>query len=154
MNLETKKISFKSYLVFLSVLLSTMGMSAQDCTLDIGGKNSETLIRIFQLNRPQISKMETLQAELSVETKTIEEAIQKLFDTQPQSTPEELTVLADKYKVLKEKMVKASAATDKKLLEVFNQKQYERYITLCNEAFRRPIQVVPQVLQDSLVSPE
>lgn len=154
MNLETKKISFKSYLVFLLVLLSTMVISAQDCTLDVGGKNTETLIRIFQLNGPQISQMETLQAELSVETKTIEEAIQKLFDTQPQSTPEELTTLTDKYKVLKEKMVNASAATDKKLLELFNEKQYERYVALCNEAFRRPIKVVPQVLQDSLVSPE
>jgi len=154
MNLETKKISFKSYLVFLLVLLSTMVLSAQDCTLDVGGKNTETLIRIFQLNGPQISQMETLQAELSVETKTIEEAIQKLFDTQPQSTPEELTTLTDKYKVLKEKMVNASAATDKKLLELFNEKQYERYVALCNEAFRRPIKVVPQVLQDSLVSPE
>lgn len=154
MNLETKKISFKSYLVFLLVLLSTMVISAQDCTLDVGGKNTETLIRIFQLNSPQISQMETLQAELNVETKTIEEAIQKLFDTQPQSTPEELTALTDKYKVLKEKMVNASAATDKKLLELFNEKQYERYVALCNEAFRRPIKVVPQVLQDSLVSPE
>lgn len=154
MNLETKMDSFKISLLFFTLLVFPFLGSAQDCTLDIGGKNTDMLIDVFQLNGEQISQMEAWQAELEIETKTIEAAIQKLFDTQPQSSPEELTILADKYKVLKEKMVSASAATDKKLLEIFNKKQYERYIGLCTEALRRPIKVVPVIVQDTLVNPE
>jgi hypothetical protein len=154
MNLETKMNSFKISFIFFILLVFPFLGSAQDCTLDIGGKNTDMLIDVFQLNAQQISQMETWRAELAIETKIIEEAIQKLFETQPQSTPEELTALADKYKVLKEKMVKASAATDKKLLEVFNKKQYERYLGLCTEALRRPIKVVPLGVHDTIVDPE
>lgn len=140
--------------MFLTFFLCTFWGMAQDCTLDIGGKNADTLVQVFQMNEEQIGQMETWGAELNVEIKVIEEEIQKLFDNHPQSTPEELTTLAGKYKVFQQKIVDASKATDKKLLSIFNSKQYDRYLELCHEAIREPIQVVPLVLKDSVVDPE
>lgn len=144
----------KIYITFFVFLLFSFSGKAQDCTLDIGGKHTDTLIKIFQMNAEQISKMETLSAELEIEIKIVEDEIQKLFDNQPQSTPEELTALAEKYKVLQEKIVSASKAADKMLLSNFNERQYNRYLDLCSEAIRRPIRVVPVSLKDTIVDPE
>lgn len=140
--------------MFLTFFLCVLSGKAQDCTLDIGGKNSDTLIQVFQMSQEQIGQMEAWRTELNVEIKVIEDEIQKLFDNHPQSTPEELTTLADKYKIFQQKIVDASKATDKKLLSIFNVNQYERYIDLCNEAFSKPIQVVPVSQKNSIVVPE
>jgi len=136
--------------MFLTFFLCGFSGMAQDCTLDIGGKNTDTLIGVFQMSKEQISQMETWRAELDIEIKVFEDEIQKLFDNHPQSTPEELNTLAGKYKVFQQKIVDASKATDKNLLAIFNTKQYERYLELCHEAIRKPIQVVPLVLKDSI----
>ncbi len=135
-------------LVFLSV-----PVHAQNCTLDIGGKNFKAIIDVFQLNEAQMATLETLQGELAVVTKSLEEQIEKLLAEHPQSTEEELIKLADKYKVLQQKIVTASYDSDKKLLSEFNAKQYERYLQLCKAAIRRPIAVVPKVYNDS-IAPE
>jgi hypothetical protein len=142
---------------FVSVLFFSffsLCLSAQDCTLDIGGKNSETLIKVFQLNDVQVAQMETLSTELDLSNKALQEDIQKLFDSHPQSTPEELTTLADKYRVLQRKMVDASWEADKKLLTIFNERQYQRYLELCSEALRAPIKVIPTGVKDSIADPE
>ncbi len=139
---------------FVAVVLFSFSGNAQDCTLDVGGKNSDMLIKVFQMNAEQIAKMEALGAELKIETKVIEDEIQKLFDNHPQSTPEELTTLSEKYKVFQLKIIMASKATDKMLLSSFNEKQYNRYLELCYEAVRKPIKVLPAVVKDTIVVPE
>ena len=118
---------------------------AQECTLDIGGKNADSVIEIFQLNEAQQLQMEELRTGYSITYKAIDEEMQKLLSEHPQSTPDELTTMAEKYRALKEKMVSASRAVDKKLLASFNQRQYDLYLSLCFEAFRRPIQVTPVI---------
>ena len=138
---------------FILLLFSFFG-NAQDCTLDVGGKNTDILVKVFQMNAEQIGEMETLGAELEIEIKVIEDEIQKLFDNHPQSTTEELTTLSVKYKVLQEKIVMASKATDKMLLSSFNEKQYDRYLELCYEAVRKPIKVLPVSIKDTIVNPE
>ncbi len=154
MNLETRIMYSKIVVPFFVLLLCSFCGNAQDCTLDVGGKNTDILIKVFQMNEAQISKMETLRAELAIETKVIEDEIQKLFDNHPQSSPEELETLSNKYKVFQEKIVMASKATDKMLLSSFNEKQYERYLELCYEAVRRPIKVKPIGLTDTISTPE
>ncbi|HEA21310.1 MAG TPA: hypothetical protein ENH87_10365 [Pricia antarctica] len=145
-------MSFKKLLAKYVILLLffTGALQAQVCTLDIGGKNAETMVRVFQLNEAQMMILETLQGELDVETKSLNEQIEKLLASHPQSTEEELIKLADKYKVLQQKIVKASYDSDKKLLSEFNPKQYERYLQLCKAAIRQPISVVPKVYRDSI----
>lgn len=124
--------------------------SAQDCTLGIGGKNAEAMVTVFQLNETQIATMETLQGKLEIETKIIEEQIEKLLAEHPQSKEQDLIVMGDKYKALQHKLVQASYESDKTLLATFNTKQYERYLELCNAAIRRPIRITPKFYKDSI----
>ncbi len=126
---------------------------AQDCTLDIGGRNSDAVMTIFQLNDTQQATMGNLKGELQITKKVLEDEIQKLFDTHPQSTQQELITLSDKYKDLKQKMVDAAWEADKQLLATFNPKQYQRYLDLCNEALRKPIKIMPVSYKDS-IAPE
>ena len=145
---------YSKVIVSFIALFVSLSVSAQDCTLDVGGKNTDVLVKVFQMNAAQVGNMETLSAELKLETKVIEDEIQKLFDSHPQSTPEELTTLSEKYKVFQEKIVMASKATDKMLLSIFNEKQYDRYLELCYEAVRKPIKVLPTSVKDTIVDPE
>ncbi len=139
-------------------LLLSFSSNAQECILGIGGENTEVLKSVFQLNEDQMSQMQVWSAELKIETSAIEDSIQKLLDQHPQSTPDELIILADKYKVLQQKIVDASFSADKRLLSVFNERQYDRYLALCYDAIRTPIEinttVVPDIQKDSVVDPE
>ena len=134
----------------VSLIFFSGSLHAQTCTLDLGGKNAETMIKVFQLNEAQLGILETLQGELAVETKSLNEEIEKLLAEHPQSSQEELLKLAEKYKVLQQKIVTASYESDKKLLSEFNAKQYNRYLELCRAAIRQPISVVPKVYNDSI----
>lgn len=124
-----------------------------DCTLGLGSSNTENIVTIFQLNKSQIAVLEELQGKVEVTNKLLEEETKKLFAEHPQSTEAEMIVLAEKYKKLQQKMVDLTKENDTKLLETFNAKQYERYKSLCNEAFRDPIHVIPTVYNDS-IAPE
>ena len=136
----------------ISLILLTTSTQAQSCTLDIGGENAETLVKVFQMNEAQVATMKILQQTLAMETEALESQIENLLAEHPQSTEEELLDLAEKYKVLQQKVIEASYETDKKLLSEFNAKQYDRYLQLCKAAIRRPISVVPKVYNDSIPS--
>lgn len=138
----------KRYVVVLFSLFCFYG-NAQDCLLGIGGNDAETIVDIFQLNENQQATMETLQDELEIETKGINEQIEKLLAEHPQSKDADLIVLADKYKVLRQQILDASYRCDKALLATFNTKQYNRYVELCREAIRRPIAVVPMTYDEA-----
>lgn len=140
----------KAFYALLAIISLSFSAIAQNCTLDIGGKNIDLIVTVFQLNEAQVSTMEQLRAELEIKAKSVEADIQKLFEQHPQSTPEELTTLAGKYKVLQQELVAASFSSDKKLLATFNEKQYQRYFSLCNEALRDPIRVIPIQIGDSI----
>ncbi|MET6990127.1 hypothetical protein [Sediminicola arcticus] len=127
-------------IVILLFLLSSMGM-AQECTLGIGGKDVENIIQVFQLNSEQVTLLDELRKALDAETTPLEEQAKELLDTHPQSTPEELTELAAKFKVLERKIVQISRSYDQKLLALFNQKQFQRYVELCAEVARTPLKI-------------
>ncbi len=112
------------------------------------------LKNVFQLSDGQIGQMEAWSAELKLETRAVEDSVQKLFAEHPQSSTEELAILADKYKVLQQQLVAASRTADKNLLSIFNDKQYERYLALCYDAIRKPIKVVSLPQNDSIADPE
>jgi len=140
-------VFLRQFCAFAAFLLVVSNGNAQvhECTLDIGGKNSENVSEIFQLNEGQISLMEELREGYSIAYKAFEEQSQKLLDEHPQSTSEELTTLAGKYRALQEKITADSRQIDEELLTSFNQKQYNLYLSLCHEAFRRPIEVTPVI---------
>ena len=146
---------FHSLYFCVSTLFMSLSVSAQqNCTLGVGGKNTETISKVFQLNEEQQATMQELIGELEIKNKLIDDQIKKLFDEHPQSTQEELETLAKKYKVLQQKMVIISEEYDKKLLSTFNERQYRRYVDLCSEVFRKPFLVTPTKYTDSIPSPE
>ncbi len=134
-------MNVKNYTFLALFLLMSLLGKAQDCVLDIGGEHYKTIENAFQLNEEQKQKLESLRAALAVEARLINEEAEKLFDTHPQSTPEELTVLGQKYNVIKQKLLDVTIKYDKKLLSSFNDKQKERYHNLCKEASRSPLLV-------------
>ncbi|WP_298487711.1 Spy/CpxP family protein refolding chaperone [uncultured Maribacter sp.] len=142
-----KNIKYCSIVVF--VFSCFVGFS-QDCTLNVGGGNVETIVSVFQLNAVQKSKLEDIKAAYSIEAKSLEEEIEKLLAEHPQSTPQELELLGNKYIALKNKLADKAQETDLKLLESFNEKQYNRYIDLCKEAYRKPFIITPVVYKDSI----
>jgi hypothetical protein len=72
----------------------------------------------------------------------LDEERKNLFESHPQTTPEDLTALGVKYKVLEERMKQVFKKYDLKLLALFNEKQYQRYVTLCQEVSRQPLGMV------------
>jgi len=137
----------KYYFVFalISLFVAQGNSQVLECTLDIGGKNPESVVKIFQLNEAQKVQVEELRAKYSITSKGIEDEMTKLLAEHPQSTPEELLTMAEKYKALQAKLVLASREIDEGLLTTFNQKQYSLYLSLCHEAFRIPIEVTPVI---------
>ncbi len=125
--------------VFCNLFINTGFSQIDDCSLDVGGKNTEVLIQVFQLNEDHQSKLETWTAELELQSRVIEDEISQLLEHHPQSTEADLLNLSEKYAKLKDKLFLLSLQYDQKLLGVFNEKQYKFYTELCREAFRRPL---------------
>ncbi|NNJ87834.1 MAG: hypothetical protein HKP53_00405 [Eudoraea sp.] len=140
-------ISVKHILIGFFFVLLTCFSNAQDreCRLGLGGSTAETIIQVFQLNEEQIQKMNEWTAELKLSNKVYQDEIAQLFDTHPQSKTEDLEALATKYKVLKDKVLANTREYDLRLLELFNPKQYDRYLELCATANRIPYKIIPKI---------
>jgi TolA-binding protein len=128
---------------FYCILLFFMGLTgfgqSEDCTLGIGGKDTETVIEVFQLSEEQLAQMNGWIQELNNSNEVIEEQIDLLLEKHPQSNEEELQDLAEKFKVLRAQILANSKICDQKLVGIFNENQYRRYSALCQEALRRPL---------------
>ncbi|WP_026809492.1 hypothetical protein [Arenibacter latericius] len=129
---------FFSFLAGLGFLCSVNAQ--QNCSLGIGITNTDTVIQVFQLNAEQKTKLEEFQSAVNVEMKLLDEEREKLFESHPQNTPEELKVLGVKHQLIEEKIKALFNKYDRKLLALFNEKQYERYLSLCREVARQPIE--------------
>lgn len=133
-------MSSKVFTFFLLVLGICFTLPAQeDCSLAIGVTDTDTIIQIFQLREEQVQKLEEYKAALELEIKLLDEERQNLFEHHPQSTPEELTALGEKHRVLEEKIKQVFLKYDLRLLALFNEKQYDRYKALCKEVSRIPL---------------
>jgi ubiquinone/menaquinone biosynthesis C-methylase UbiE len=132
-------MKFKFLFPVVVLFLTVVKTNGQTCILDIGSKNSETIKTVFQLNEEQIKTLEALKEAVKTELDVQELEVKNLFENHPQSTPDELLILAKKHKVLEDKMIAITVSYDQKLISLFNQKQYERYQLLCESAKRSPI---------------
>lgn len=137
-----RKNVFPTLVFIVGFLISAQAQ--QECSLGIGATESDTIIQIFQLKEEQITHLEEFKAALEIETGLLDKERKNLFENHPQSTPEDLTALGAKYKVLEERMKQVFKKYDLKLLALFNERQYQRYVTLCQEVSRRPLVVVPK----------
>ena len=142
-------------LFFIITLLFVQGLLAQnDCILGVGVTPNETIIEVFQLNKEQADKMVNLAAELQYRNELLNNQIENTRKKQPQSSQADLMRLAEKYKIIMDSVETIQKMIDKKVLTLFNEKQYDRYINLCQETYMRPMYVVPTMYPDSLKRPK
>lgn len=137
----TYKRGMVSLFLFFGFMVSVSAQ--QECSLGIGVTQADIIAQVFQLRPEQKVKLEEFQAELAKETQLVDEERKTLFDTHPQTSAEDLANFGTKHAVLEDKVKGISRKYDLKLLAIFNEKQYQRYVSLCNEVMRKPLLVTP-----------
>tara|TARA_R110002096_G_scaffold342176_1_gene535115 strand:- start:3554 stop:4003 length:450 start_codon:yes stop_codon:yes gene_type:complete len=140
------------YLIITASILFFVKVNAQaDCVLGVGVTNDSVISDIFQLNEMQNEKLISFSAELKYRNDVLSNELQNVAERHPQSNVTELRQLADKYKAVMDSMNSVQSLIDKRMLALFNPKQYELYQALCKEANRSPYLVMPTIYADSIV---
>ncbi|SIQ38267.1 hypothetical protein [Maribacter ulvicola] len=140
------------YIVLTVSLLLFVKINAQaDCFLGVGVTSDTIISDIFQLNKMQHKKLKSYSAELKYRNEVLTNELQNVMDRHPQTTVSELRQLADKYKEVMDSVNRVQAMIDKRMLRLFNMKQYELYQNLCKKAYRSPYVVVPTIYADSII---
>ncbi|WP_088341782.1 hypothetical protein [Robiginitalea sediminis] len=128
-----------SFSLLLALFLGSFLVQAQDCTLGIGGRDTDMIIAVFELDSVQQSRLSQWTKELEAVNTPLEEKARILLDTHPQKSDEDLAALGQKFDVLKQEMIANATRFDRLLLGTFNEAQYERYAQLCREVYRAPM---------------
>lgn len=126
-------------IIFLGVLGLTTAV-AQDCTLGVGYADNTTLGSVFQLNEQQKELLAQFSTASRIANKELEAKAFDLRENHPQKTPDQLLLFNQKYDSIKLQMAQQATLFDKKLITIFNEKQYARYQQLCAEVKRIPLQ--------------
>ncbi|MGB3150989.1 MAG: hypothetical protein WBB27_10025 [Maribacter sp.] len=134
----------------LSLCTGLVAMGQADCVLGVGLTDDATIVEIFQLNEMQQENLANFGAELKYRNDLLNNQLENVMKRHPQSNATELRQLADKYKGVMDSMAVVQQMIDKKVLALFNEKQYELYLSLCKEASRSPFVVIPAVYNDSI----
>jgi len=136
---------------FLILIFLVSKVTAQaDCILGVGITNDSIISDVFQLNSEQAQQLANYAAELKYRKELLNNQLENYQKRQPQSTVIELTKLAEKYKSVMDSMQSVQGLIDRKMLALFNDRQYQLYRTLCREATRSPFLVVPKVYSDTI----
>ena len=127
-------------ILLLGLLFIKVGYTqTADCTLGLGGKDTEVIKQVFQLSAAQKAQLDTWVVEYRTTSRSIQEEVDQLLASHPQKTPEDLEKMAMKYDTLKAELFGISKGYDQKLLALFNERQYQVYLELCNEVSRKPM---------------
>jgi hypothetical protein len=126
----------------ISFLLLCISANAQmECMLGVGGKDNETITKVFELTEEQQENLKNWSAELKVRNDLLRDKAQYLMKKNEESSPEVLVTVSQEYKIILDSMKQNIRMIDKRLLGTFNEAQYERYTKLCNQMTLRPIYV-------------
>lgn len=112
-----------------------------ECMLGVGGKDNETITKVFELTEEQQENLKNWSAELKVRNDLLREKAQYLMKKNEESSPEVLVTVSVEYQVILDSMKQNIRMMDKRLLGTFSETQYERYSKLCNQMTMRPIYV-------------
>lgn len=138
------------FLTVLSVLLGSKSFAQADCILGIGVTSDSALIKVFQLKDSQVEKLISYSEEVKYRQEILDNKLENIQESHPQSTVSELSKLATEYSSIMDSMALVQIMVDKRLLSLFNEKQYTLYRNLCREASRSPLVVVPSIYKDSI----
>lgn len=129
-------------LVHILFLISGFyGTAQMDCILGVGGRDNETIAKVFELTEEQQQSLKNWSAELKIRNDIFKERAEYLMKQNEDSSPEVLMEVSKKYQSFIDSMAKNVHMMDKRLLESFSQVQYDRYLKLCNQMTLRPIYV-------------
>ncbi len=134
----------------LFFILSSKSFAQADCILGVGVTADSALVSVFQLNTSQIDKLTSYSEEVKYRQGILDNKLENIQKRNPQSNFSELSKLATDYNIIMDSMALVQTLIDKRLLALFNEKQYTLYRNLCREASRSPLVVVPLVYKDSL----
>ena len=127
-------------LLFIFIGISYVSIYSQtECYLGIGGKDDDTIKKVFRLDSIQIKKMKNLAAELKYRNSFLIEQANNLVKRHEESSPEVLMTMSYQYKKLLDSMETNSRMLDKRMLGIFNEEQYKLYTMLCNKISSSPL---------------
>lgn len=131
----------KPLVYFLFLISGFYGTAQMDCILGVGGRDNETITKVFELTEEQKENLKNWSAELKIRNDIFKERAEYLMKQNEESSPEVLIEVSKKYQSFMDSMAKNVHMMDKRLLESFNQVQYDRYVKLCNQMTLRPIYI-------------
>lgn len=112
-----------------------------DCILGVGGRDNETITKVFELTEEQQKNLRNWSAELKIRNDIFKGKAEYLMKQNEESSPEVLMEVSKKYQSFIDSMAKNVRMMDERLLTSFNKTQYDRYLKLCNQMTLRPIHV-------------
>ena len=139
MDLNQKRLGRTT--VFLFLLLAIQARAQLDCMLGVGGPDGETIIEVFQLNDQQKEHLANWSAELRYRNEILRDQAEFLLKRNDTMPPEELLKVSKRYNAILDSMQQNIRMMDMRMLALFNDRQYERYILLCRQLSMRPIHI-------------
>jgi|AntAceMinimDraft_11_1070367.scaffolds.fasta_scaffold06867_4 hypothetical protein len=143
--------SITFFITILFFSLSTKCLAQADCILGVGVTSDTDLIEVFQLNPIQSENLVNFSAEIKYRNEILENTLSNIRKRHLLGTIKELSILAQEYNTVMDSMALVQSMIDKRLLSLFNEKQYTLYRNLCLEASRSPFIVTPTVYHDTTV---
>ncbi len=131
----------KAVVFFVFLSLSFSGFAQMDCILGVGGRDNETITKVFELTEEQQKNLKDWSAELKIRNDIFKGKAEYLMKQNEESSPEVLIEVSKKYQSFIDSMTKNVRMMDKRLLTSFNEVQYERYLKLCRQMTLRPIHI-------------
>lgn len=136
----------RTTICLLLLLPAAWGVHGQDCTLGLGGSDPAAIIRAFELDEAQQERLRYWIGALETENTPLQQQLDSLLQSHPQSTPEQLTALGEKFEAIKQQMVDNSLRYDQLLLGIFRPRQYRIYEAMCEEIGRYPLEPMTEGL--------
>jgi hypothetical protein len=140
------------FVTILFFILSSKCFAQADCILGVGVTADSALVSVFQLNALQMDRLTSYSEEVKYRQGILDNKLENIQKRNPQSNVSELSKLATDYNIIMDSMALVQIMIDKRLLALFNERQYTLYRNLCREVSRSPLVVVPLRYKDSLDS--
>ncbi len=116
-----------------------------DCILGVGGRDNETITKVFELTEEQRESLKNWSAELKIRNDILKDRAKFLMKKNEESSPEVLVAVSKEYSSIMDSMKQNVLMMDTRLLQSFDQTQYDRYVKLCNQLTLRPIHISKSV---------
>ncbi|RIV32449.1 hypothetical protein D2V08_12080 [Flagellimonas lutimaris] len=131
----------KAVVFYLFLISGFYGFAQMDCILGVGGRDNETITKVFELTEEQQENLKSWSAELKVRNDILKDKSKYLMKKNEESSPEVLLTVSKEYGSIMDSMKRNVRMIDKRLLTSFNKAQYERYVKLCSQLALRPIHI-------------